>query len=76
MYCRCRHQVALSFLSASANFNCDVIITSVSHFAQCLALPVPPLNQMARLTDLELELKEPQRRRSFHLARPQKIHNV
>ena len=43
MYCRCRHQVALSFLSARANFNCDVIITSVSHFAQWLALPVPPL---------------------------------
>ena len=43
MYFRCRHQVALSFLSARANFNCDVIITSVSRFAQCSALPVPPL---------------------------------
>ena len=43
MYCRCRHQVALSFLSARANFNCDVIITLVAHFAQSLALPVPPL---------------------------------
>ena len=44
MYCRCRHQVALSFLSARANFNCDAIITAVSHFAQILALPVPPLH--------------------------------
>ena len=44
MYFRCRHQVALSVLSARANFNCDVIITSVSRFAMSrFARPVPPL---------------------------------
>ena len=36
-----------SVLSARANFNCDVIITSMSRFAQCPALPVPPLRGMA-----------------------------
>ena len=35
------------------------------------------VNQMARLTDFELDVKEPQwMRRSFHPARRQKIHNM
>ena len=36
------------------------------------------VKQMARLTEIELDVKESQygRRRSFHPARPQKIHNV
>ena len=49
--------MALSFLSARANFNCDVIITAVSHFAQSLALPVPPLLLPARVSHADLYKK-------------------